>query len=70
MKNVLEMNSLELAQEMLAASEERMWDCFQILRRERRLSKFVSEMNSMLKDIDRRETACAVLRRLGLEYPG
>jgi hypothetical protein len=70
MKNVLEMNSMELAREMLASSEERLWDWFYVLRREKRLSLFVSDMNAMLRDSDRRETALAVLRRLGLEFAG
>lgn len=70
MRNILEMNSMELAREMLASSEERLWELFYMLRREKRLSGFVSDMNSMLKDIDRREEALLVLRRLGLEYAG
>jgi hypothetical protein len=70
MKNVLEMNSMELAREILASSEERLWDWFYVLRREKRLSLFVSDMNAMLRDSDRRETALAVLRRLGLEFAG
>lgn len=70
MKKVLEMNSLELAQAMLASSEERLWEWFFVLRREKRLTNFVSDMNSLLRDGDLRETALAVLRRLGLEYAG
>jgi hypothetical protein len=68
MKNIFEMNSMELAREMLASSENRLWEFFCILRREKRLSLFVSDMNAMLRDKDGRETALAVLRRLGLEY--
>jgi hypothetical protein len=70
MKNIFEMNSMELAREMLASSENRLWEFFCILRREKRLSSFVSDMNSSLRDVERRELALAALRRFGLEYAG
>jgi hypothetical protein len=70
MTNILEICSLELAREMLDSSEERLWEIFCILRREKRLSRFVSDMNSCLSDVDRRELALSALRRFGLEYAG
>jgi hypothetical protein len=70
MTNILEMSSLELAREMLDSSEERLWEIFCILRREKRLSSFVSDMNSCLRDVERRELALSALRRFGLEYAG
>ena len=68
MRKLLELNSMALANEIVRASDETVCDIFALLRRERRLSTFVSEMNASLRDESQRAMALSALRRIGLEY--
>ena len=68
MRKLLELNSMALANEIVRASDETVWNIFALLRRERRLSTFVSEMNASLRDESQRAMALSALRRIGLEY--
>ena len=70
MRKLLELDSMALAGEIVRASDNTVWDIFSMLRRERRLSAFVSAMNSNLRIESQRETALVALRRMGLEYAG
>jgi uncharacterized protein YeeX (DUF496 family) len=70
MSEFLKKDSIEQARIIVEAPEDWVWECFFMLRREKRLSRFVSDMNSSLRDLKRRELALAALRRLGLEYAG
>jgi hypothetical protein len=70
MQVFLKKDSLEQAQIIVRAPEYWVWDCFVLMRREKRLSNFVSDLNLYLRKADTRELALSALRRLGLEYAG
>jgi hypothetical protein len=70
MRKFLELDSIALAGEIVRASDDTVWDIFALLRRERRLSVFVSEMNASTRNESQRTLALSALRRIGFEYAG